>query len=230
MSMSRITTRNSLSILLMILFLAMIGMSPNFSQIDNPTNRFQYAYEYDPPTVSPHPDVTFTFGQTGVILTWNVSDENPQMYKIWINGVFVLTNPWHSNETSISYDVSWLPVGKHNLSIILFDVSGTTNYDDVVVTVLADTSVPVIIPPPRLTYTEGESENYLVWEIYDLNPFYFEISLRGNIVYSEHWTSKHFVVTFNVDGLDVGGYMFKLTAYGMGGDSVGRGLVIVHPD
>jgi hypothetical protein len=196
---------------------------------DNPKKGYNLATEYDPPIVSPHPDVTFTFGQTGVILTWNVSDENPQMYKIWINGVIILTNPWTLNDTTIQYDVSWLPVGKHNVSIILYDASGTTSYDDVLVTVLLDTSAPVIVSPPRMIYIIGDRDNYLIWEIYDPNPIYFEISLRGKVVYSEQWQTDYLVIEFNVDGLDVGGYMYKLTAYGIGGKSVGRALVNVRP-
>jgi hypothetical protein len=202
---------------------------PNSADNVNQGNRYTIAYEYDPPIVSPHPDVSFTYGQSGIVLTWNVSDENPQMYKIWINGVFVLTAPWYSNQTSIHYDVSYLPVGKHNLSLILFDASGTTSYDDVVVTVLPDTSAPVIVSPPRVKYIIGDRENYLIWEIFDHNPIYFEISLRGKIVYTQRWLDDYLTIEFNVDGLDVGGYLFKLTAYGIGGKSVGKVLVNVRP-
>ncbi len=217
------------AVVILSLCLAAFSMNPEAVVEKNTSSNFNLAYEYDPPLITPHPDVTFIYGQTGVLLSWNVSDENPQMYRIWLNGVFILTNPWSLNDTVIQYDVSWLPIGKHNLSIILYDASGTTSYDDVVITVISDAFAPVIVSPSRITYVIGETGNYIAWEIFDHNPSYFEISLRGRVVYAAEWSTDYLVVEYNVDGLGVGGHLFKLTAYGIGGKSVGRALVIVHP-
>ena len=86
------------------------------------------------PTVSSPADVQFITGSTGNSITWSVSDLNPTNYQITVDGNLAVSAGW-AGLTSIQYNVDTLSPGTHNVVITLYDGSGNSVSDTVVVTV-----------------------------------------------------------------------------------------------
>ncbi len=88
------------------------------------------------PTISSLPDITIPY-PGHYILNWTVFDLFPDLYEIRQNGTNVFTGAWQPDE--IVYDFYGLTPGVYIYNITIFDESGNTASDEVIVTVTADT-------------------------------------------------------------------------------------------
>jgi hypothetical protein len=96
------------------------------------------AADENDPTVNSPEDLSYTAGQEGNTITWDVSDEHPVSYEITRDGVVVASGDWTSSMTSISIDVDGLEAGTYEFVLTVTDIGGNTASDTVVVTVAAD--------------------------------------------------------------------------------------------
>ncbi len=96
-------------------------------------------------------DISYVEGTNENTISWTVSDENPDFYTIYRDGVEIATDIWDSNTITINID--GLAAGEYEYMIIVTDACGHTNSDTVIVTVtlsipeLRSTSfaIPIII-------------------------------------------------------------------------------------
>jgi len=92
-------------------------------------------------------DKIITYGM-GISLTWQVYDDNPSKYTILNNGSMPIpTQVWSIKNTSLTYEPPLnLEVGRHNITIELFDTYGNYMIDTVWVTVFpVDTLEPNVL-------------------------------------------------------------------------------------
>ncbi len=87
------------------------------------------------PSVISAEDVSYVSGSTGNQIVWEVSDEDPDEYTVYRDGVLQTTETWDGSD--IAYGVDGLAVGTYNFTIVLTDTSGWTTVDTVIVTVTA---------------------------------------------------------------------------------------------
>ncbi|MHA2337061.1 MAG: CARDB domain-containing protein [Candidatus Hodarchaeales archaeon] len=90
--------------------------------------------EIDPPLISNPADIAFEKGDLGYSISWTLTDQNPDLYIIYINGQEVTDDPWISGET-ILVKLDSFSIGTHNFTILVIDKFGNYNSDSVIVTI-----------------------------------------------------------------------------------------------
>ncbi len=86
--------------------------------------------------------LSFEQGQTGNTLTWNSSAANPGVYDVLDNGVSFESQPWDG--AAININVDGLDVGYHNVTLIVYHISGhfmsSTTYVNVTAPIVTTTT------------------------------------------------------------------------------------------
>lgn len=94
----------------------------------------------DSPSVTPLNDISFEFGITGNYLVWICSDLFPESYIILRNGTEIDSGLWNGSNLAVNLD--GLGIGAYNFTILLYDTSGNSASDSVIVTVTAPETTP----------------------------------------------------------------------------------------
>ncbi|MBN2229231.1 MAG: hypothetical protein JW779_06515, partial [Candidatus Thorarchaeota archaeon] len=105
------------------------------------------------PTLDSPPDVEFTEGTSGHLLTWHPDDLHPVSYSIEVDEVELLSGQWNSSSEIITFSLDALTVGSHNVTLIVTDIGGNSISDGVSVTVLAVVVPTTTTTPPTTTTT-----------------------------------------------------------------------------
>jgi outer membrane protein assembly factor BamB len=170
------------------------------------------------PSIS-HPDnITYSFGAPGAQISWTITDSTTSTtgYTIYRNGTSQVSYPWTTG-TPVVRNVTGLPVGSYNFTIVATDGFGGSAQDMVIVTVL--NVAPAITFQSDITYSAGAAGNSISWTVTDASTATtgYTIYRNGTSVATGSWTSGTPVVQ-NVDGLSVGSYNFTIvTTDGLGG-------------
>ncbi len=85
------------------------------------------------PTINHPTDISYTEGETGNSITWIPSDDHPANYSLYLNGSLEKSDDW--TDGNIIYDIDGLSPGIYNYTLVVFDESGNSNSDTVIVTV-----------------------------------------------------------------------------------------------
>ncbi len=103
----------------------------------------------DSPSLTPLNDVSFEFGTTGNQLTWSCSDLFPDSYSISRNGTIIDSGLWNGSNLAVNLD--GLSPGTYNFTIVLYDSSGNSASDSVIVTVTQPETTPTSPTTPTGT-------------------------------------------------------------------------------
>ncbi len=103
----------------------------------------------DSPSLTPLDDVSFEFGTTGNHLTWSCSDLFPDSYSISRNGTIIDSGFWNGSNLAVNLD--GLSPGAYNFTIVLYDSSGNSASDSVIVTVTQPETTPTTPTTPTGT-------------------------------------------------------------------------------
>ncbi|MFX1248746.1 MAG: right-handed parallel beta-helix repeat-containing protein [Promethearchaeota archaeon] len=88
-----------------------------------------------------HPfDVTISEGVTDTELSWLPNDVYPSSYVIYQNGTVILSGPW--NGSSIDLQITELPIGDYNYTLIVFDQKNNQAKDTVWLSVVKHFNLP----------------------------------------------------------------------------------------
>ncbi len=98
--------------------------------------------ESEIPLISSPSDIEYFFGESSVYITWDILDDNPSSYIIYVNGTQIQTGPWDPSTLNISIEVSGNPIGVYLYTLEIFDEDGHSIHDIVVVTCKEDTTTP----------------------------------------------------------------------------------------
>ncbi|MHA1115086.1 MAG: hypothetical protein ACTSPJ_02830 [Candidatus Heimdallarchaeaceae archaeon] len=89
-------------------------------------------------------DIEFFEGSSVNPIVWHVTDKNLSSYVIQRNGGTVDSNTWSENTSesdwnpetpTVSYAISGLEIGEHNITLVVEDIYGQQSVDTVIVTV-----------------------------------------------------------------------------------------------
>ncbi len=161
--------------------------------------------ETDPPVVDSPSDIQINEGQTGVNITWSVSDEHPGTYEVFRNGTIVDQGTWA--EPSIVFDLSGIALGAYNFTLKVADTHGFWSSDSVIVEVF-DMTPPSTGNPDNITYTEGSTGNWLVWPARDNHPHSHRIWRNGTLVAEGAWAGSD--ISIQIDGLSIASYNYTI--------------------
>ncbi|MGQ4911019.1 MAG: hypothetical protein ACP6KW_02530 [Candidatus Thorarchaeota archaeon] len=176
-------------------------------------------YENVTPVLEGPEPIEFFFSETGYTLSWNVTDEYPDMYNVTDNGEGYTNGSINPDAPTVTISLDGLSVGVHNFTIYVNDTSGNTASDWVLVTVNGDTTPPVVVyAPDDIYYPQGDRVPVKNWTVTDDFKYYYTISVDGVVVVTEDWTDS--TIEFDFSGLQVGVHNVTLTVYDLGGNSV----------
>ncbi len=114
----------------------------NFTIVVNDTTGFSASHtawvlitDVTPPSLNSPADISFQVGETGYVVDWIPSDNNPLIYSITRNGTVIGSGQWTSGD-SLVVDLDGLAQGTFLFTIVVFDQSGNFVMDTVIVEVL----------------------------------------------------------------------------------------------
>lgn len=87
------------------------------------------------PVVSSPQDINIEQGQEGHAIIWEAFDLHPFRYEIYLNGSLHAVGLWNESSDEISLSLDGFDVGVYEVSIVIYDSSGNTASDSVLVTV-----------------------------------------------------------------------------------------------
>ncbi|MFW9961364.1 MAG: ABC transporter substrate-binding protein, partial [Candidatus Thorarchaeota archaeon] len=93
---------------------------------------FVQVIDSTPPAINHPADISTT--NSSVSVTWEVSDNHPSTYIVFLDAVELTSGSW-SSETPITIDLTDLTVGTYNVTIQFFDDSNNYVVDTVMVTI-----------------------------------------------------------------------------------------------
>ncbi len=170
------------------------------------------------PQIDSPADVSYSQGETGNYVNWTGTDLHPSTYEVFIDEILSLTGAWSTSPETFSIPVDGLTTGVHQVTMIIYDLSGNSVSDSVTVTVI-DRTAPFINAPEDIEYTAGRVGNYFIWSVTDSNPKEYTIYLEGAILTSGTLNDTSESVIVFVDGLSVGIHNYTLVASDLIGNS-----------
>ena len=192
-----------------------------------------------------HPsDISFENGTFGKYINWNATTDIPKNYTVTRNDTIIdSSSAW--NGEIIDIPVDW--IYRDNLvevlpalfifKCIVFDMDNDSISDIVEVSVIPDTTAPIIESPADFEYEVGSVGNYIRWNITETNPDFFNITRRSNetggynpFIDSGDWDGQNF--TINVDHLNESRW-YEYTLFvndTLGHSSTASVNITVYPD
>ncbi|MBS3795816.1 MAG: hypothetical protein KGY80_13005, partial [Candidatus Thorarchaeota archaeon] len=158
-----------------------------------------------PPTIDSPADIEYELGTTGHTIAWHPSDADPESYQILKNGSLLYSSTGIASEINISVD--GLAIGAYNYTLVVYDGSGNSASDTVIVTVV-DSTPPVIGSPADVEYELGSTEHNITWSGSDEHPESYELLRNGTAIDSGDWSGSEIVQS--IDDLAVGVYNYTL--------------------
>jgi hypothetical protein len=193
----------------------LVAMDQNSNSAENTlTLRF---YENVTPVIEGPGPVEIFFSETGHTLSWNVTDDYVNMYRVLDNQTNVQNGTIDPDEPVIQISLDGLSIGIHNFTLYANDTSGNTAANSVLVTVLGDTIPPVITySPSAIHYAQGAENKIYNWTATDDFKESYEILVDGAVVVTGSWTTEN--IEFDFGGLAQGEHNVTLRVYDIGGN------------
>ncbi len=175
-----------------------------------------HVFDNTPPVMSSAADVTVFEDGTNQSVTWQISDLNPDIYMVYIDGEEQITGTWTSGTLTLGLD--GLIEGIYEYHIVIYDLDRNSDSDTILVQVIDDDVDPTIDSPDDLTYMHGSTGNTVVWTPDDDYPAWYQIERNNSVVASGPWSGSRIV--YSVDHLEPGETYFVLTVYDRSANSV----------
>lgn len=165
------------------------------------------------PSISSPSDMTYENGTVNKKIVWNSTDPSPKNYTVTRNGTIHKSGSWSGGAIEVLLNhlyteklVSTLPA----LFVFVCKVFNTSNEsvsDEVLVTLIADTTSPIISAPANFSYEEGSFGHTVTWNITESNPDFYNVTRTSNETTSNRTVVKsgQFYganISINVDGLN----------------------------
>lgn len=187
-------------------------------------------YENITPVVEgPNETIEFYYTETGYSITWDVTDEHMDGYRILRNGTAVKSGTLNPDSPQVTISLDSLGIGLYEYSLIANDTSGNTGMDNVTVNVKRDDIAPTVVyAPPEIHYFRGRLNLVRNWTVTDDFKSNYSIEVDGFIVESEAWESE--TIDFDFGGLSDGVHWVVLIVEDLGGNTVRSSVkVVVSP-
>lgn len=157
------------------------------------------------PAIDSPADMEYEVGSTGNSIIWDVSELDPQTYKIHRDDILIMSESW--NGSNIGYNIDGLPVGSYSITLSVYDSTGNEASDTVTVDVV-DTVSPTISSPEDIQYELGSIGHSISWNVSDAGTVTYLVLRNGTALYEGTWNGSGIVV--DVDSLAPGEYNFTI--------------------
>jgi len=168
------------------------------------------------PTIDSPSDMSIEAFDTGESITWTPLSDRPHSYKIERNSVEVESGSWDGGE--ITYDLE-----EHSLELIefeltVYDNTGSSASDAVMVTVVDTTDPALVDAPGNLQYEEGKAEHLVNWSFTENLPDSYVFYINGTVEASGDWNGSE--ISVDAGGLSAGAWNLTLAVNDTSGNLV----------
>lgn len=173
-----------------------------------------------------HPlDLYYAEGSEGNELTWRPFDDYLKEWKLYIDGTLWDEDAWDFVDVTVNVD--GLAYGVYEAEIVIID-NDLNEISDIVIINVFDDTPPVISNVPNTWAFVGGSNQVLSWEVSDLHPDTYLVTLDEEEYESGTWTTGTLEV--NIDGLTEGEHVLVTYIYDIDGNVAADGVQILAID
>jgi len=169
------------------------------------------------------------YGQMNSTIRWSGFTTESVNLNLTINGVPIRFEPW--NGTDILLDLNSLEIGSHHIILQISNATAVLHVDDFWANIY-DAEPPIVFTSNTEFVIEWDEPCHLYWDIFDMTPMNWMVSINGVFVQSNSWIDKNTTVDWLVPTLSEGVYYITLTAFDWAGfqsNSTVR-LIVLEPD
>ncbi|MHA2254153.1 MAG: hypothetical protein ACXAD7_27645, partial [Candidatus Kariarchaeaceae archaeon] len=150
-------------------------------------------------------------------VSWQVNDNHPHNYTIFLNGISTRNGTWVDNE-EISFDLTGLDIlyTTYNLTILVFDESGNYSNSTMLFIIVDDTKPQFSFISSSPHYPEIGTGISLIWNSTDKYPHNYTIFHNSTLNFGQPFTgfwTTNTNISLLIDGLDKGIYNFTVTVF-----------------
>ncbi len=187
------------------------------SSVDN----YPMVYLPTEPIVDHPLDLYYAEGSEGNTITWRPFDDYLKEWKLYIDGTLWDSDAWDFVDVTVNVD--GLAYGTYEAEIVIID-NDLNNITDIVMIHVFDDTPPTISNVPNAWAFVGGSNQVLTWQVSDLHPDTYIVTLDEEEYDSGSWTSGTLEV--NIDGLTEGEHVLITYIYDIDGNVAVDGVQI----
>jgi parallel beta-helix repeat protein len=179
------------------------------------------------PTINHPSDIEMELGSLGYQIIWSPSDLYLHSWELYLDNVLINFGPWNSSLEAFEVSLDGLDLGEYNYTLVVYDISGNSVSDAVMIDVV-DTTNPSLDNPDDITYECGSTGNNIAWSSMDLKPDSYEVYRNGTLVDSGNWSGS--IIQISIDGLALGHYSYNIVVFDTSGNTASDSVEITVVD
>ena len=164
-------------------------------------------YDQFEPIIAPIANRSYELGSETLPITWMITDDTPDYFKVYKNDSLLLTNSWQTGQI-ISINITNLPVGTHNYTLLVSDHSQNTVSASVFIKI-EDTTVPVLEASDDLHLQVAQTGQSIIWRAFDLQADSYSLRHNGSLSQTGTWSSGE-AITLSLAAITSGTHNYTL--------------------
>lgn len=188
---------------------------------------FVHVIDVIAPTITGYTYYSYNESTPGQFINWNITDNHPDYYTVYKDGVAINSNTWTANST-ITVDVSGLLKGNYNYTLVANDTSNNINMLTTIVNVY-DGTPPNITSYGNQTYEGGSTGDNITWTATDNYPAYYEIYNDSVLLVNSTWTSN-VNISQVISSLTLGQFNFTIIVFDQSGNNITSTIFVTIVD
>lgn len=190
---------------------------PGGTSVDN----YPISYIVYEPIINSPQDLWYPEGSIGNFIVWYPFDNSLKDWSVQIDGSVWTSGIWNFENVNVSID--GLAYGTHMVSVTVRDVDMNTVQDTVIIHVYDDTPPEIDSPANQWLFVDA-TEQTIDWEVSDLNPDTYVLTVDGEEFDTGTWDSG--ILSLDVDEIEEGEHTLVLTIYDVDGNSASGTILI----
>ena len=182
-----------------------------FDQFNNSQSQIIKVTVHDKlkPVITPVANRSYELGDETFPITWMITDDTLDYFKVYKNDNLILTNFWETGQI-LSINLTNLPVGMHNYTLLASDHSQNTASASVFIKI-EDTTFPVLEASSDLHLQVAQTGQSITWRAFDLQADSYFLWHNGSLLETNMWFSGE-ILNFSLTVTASGIYNYTLQA------------------
>ena len=175
----------------------------------------------NPPYIKRPLDIVYSQGTIGHTITWQILESNPKSYSLYLDSNMITSDITVEKNFTISVDS--LNLGLHEYVLVVYD-ENDLSYSSTVYVAVVDISKPQISHIAECQFVSGDPNSELVWKVFDLNPYNYQIKVNNEVQKQDSWSSNE--ISLKLVGWSIGYYTVELTITDTSGNSASDEVIV----
>ena len=164
-------------------------------------------YDKLKPVITPVANRSYELGHETLPIIWMITDDTPDYFKVYKNDSLLLTNFWET-EQILSINITNLPVGTHNYTLVAYDHRQNVASTSVFIKI-EDTTAPILEASDDLHLQVAQTGQSITWRAFDLQADSYSLWQNSSLSQTGTWLSGE-ALTFSLTVTISGTYNYTL--------------------